>query len=101
MPLLVSHMKLSNQNSMNDELQQLEVELKKVESSNLEYLPEYGYSPKEEIIQLIKEDISDVEKEINKKLKLYASSISSGYTEKSLEEERTNLCLMQGLARYC
>lgn len=86
---------------MNDELLQLEAELKKVESSNLEYLPEYGYSRKEEIIQLIKEDISDVKKEINKRLKLYSSDISSGYTEKSLEEERTNLCLMQGLARYC
>lgn len=86
---------------MNDELLQLEAELKKVESSNLEYLPEYGYSRKEEIIQLIKEDISDVKKEINKRLKLYSSGISLGYTEKSLEEERTNLCLMQGLARYC
>ena len=53
---------------MNDELLQLEAELKKVESSNLEYLPEYGYSRKEEIIQLIKEDISDVKKEINKRL---------------------------------
>ena len=94
--LSVSRMKLSNQNSMNDELQQLESELKKVE-----YLPEYGYSPKEEIIQLIKEDISDVKKEINNRLKLHASGISSGYTEKSLEEERTNLCIMQGLARYC
>ncbi len=99
--LSVSRMKLSNQNSMNDELQQLESELKKVEYSNLEYLPEYGYSPKEEIIQLIKEDISDVKKEINNRLKLHASGISSGYTEKSLEEERTNLCIMQGLARYC
>ena len=86
---------------MNDELQQLEAELKKVESINLEYLPEYGYSPKAEIIQLIKEDISDVKKEINKRLKLHASGSSSGYTEKSLEEERTSLCLMQGLARYC
>ena len=101
MTLLVLRIKHSNQNSMNDELLQLEAELKKVESSNLEYLPEYGYSRKEEIIQLIKEDISDVKKEINKRLKLYSSGISSGYTEKSLEEERTNLCLMQGLARYC
>lgn len=62
MTLLVLRMKHSNQNSMNDELLQLEAELKKVESSNLEYLPEYGYSRKEEIIQLIKEDISDVKK---------------------------------------
>ena len=93
-------MKLTNQNLVN-ELLQLEVELKKVESSNLEYLPEYGYSPKEEIIQLIKEDISDVKKEIDINLQLETSGISSEYTEKILEEERTNLCLIQGLSRYC
>lgn len=93
-------MKLTNQNLVN-ELLQLEVELKKVESGNLEYLPEYGYSPKEEIIQLIKEDISDVKKEIDINLQLETSGISSEYTEKNLEEERTNLCLIQGLSRYC
>ena len=93
-------MKLTNQNLVN-ELLQLEVELKKVESSNLEYIPEYGYSPKEEIIQLIKEDISDVKKEIDINLQLETSGISSEYTEKNLEEERTNLCLIQGVSRYC
>ena len=93
-------MKLTNQNLVN-ELLQLEVELKKVESSNIEYLPEYGYSPKEEIIQLIKEDISDVKKEIDINLQLETSGISSEYTEKNLEEESTNLCLIQGLSRYC
>ena len=93
-------MKLTNQNLVN-ELLQLEVELKKVESSNLEYLPEYGYSPKEEIIQLIKEDIYDVKKEIDINLQLETSGISSEYKEKNLEEERTNLCLIQGLSRYC
>lgn len=86
---------------MYNELHQLEEELKKVESCELEYLPEYGYSSKEEIIQLIKEDIIDVKIEINHKLKSHSSKISSGYTDKSLEEERTSLCLMQGLARYC
>lgn len=86
---------------MYDELHQLEEELKKVESCELEYLPEYGYSSKEEIIQLIKEDIIDVKIEINHKLKSHSSKIPSGYTDKSLEEERTSLCLMQGLARYC
>lgn len=86
---------------MYDELHKLEEELKKVESCELEYLPEYGYSSKEEIIQLIKEDIIDVKIEINHKLKSHSSKISSGYTDKSLEEERTSLCLMQGLARYC
>ncbi|WP_347021677.1 hypothetical protein [Bacteroides fragilis] len=89
-------MKLTNQNLVN-ELLQFEVELKKVESSNLEYLPEYGYSPKEEIIQLIKEEISN----IDMNLQLETSDISSEYTEKNLEEERTNLCLSQGLSRYC
>lgn len=86
---------------MYKELYQLEEELKKVESCDLEYLPEYGYSSKEDVIQLIKEDIFDVKKEINQKIKSCASRISLGYTQKSLEEERTRLCLMQGLARYC
>lgn len=84
---------------MYDELYQLEKELKKVESCKLEYLPEYGYSSKEEIIQLIKEDISDVEGQIDQNLNI--SKLSSGYTDKILEEERTSLCLAQGLSRYC
>lgn len=86
---------------MYEELYELEEELKKVESCELEYLPEYGYSSKGEIIQLIKEDISDVKEEINRNLKKCSSKISSKYTNESLEEERTNLCLAQGLSRYC
>ena len=89
------------ENRMYDELYQLEEELKKVESCKLEYLPEYGYSSKEEIIQLIKEDISDVKGQIDQNLKLHISKLSSGYTDKILEEERTSLCLAQGLSRYC
>ena len=69
---------------MYDELYQLEEELKKVESCKLEYLPEYGYSSKEEIIQLIKEDISDVKGQIDQNLKLRISKLSSGYTDESL-----------------
>ena len=68
---------------MYDELYQLEEELKKVESCKLEYLPKYGYSSKEEIIQLIKEDISDVKGQIDQNLKLRISKLSSGYTDES------------------
>ena len=89
-------MKPIKENRMYDELYQLEKELKKVESCKLEYLPEYGYSSKEEIIQLIKEDISDVKGQIDQNLKLHISKLSSGYTDKILEEERTSLCLAQG-----
>lgn len=94
-------MKPIKENRMYDELYQLEEELKKVESCKLEYLPEYGYSSEEEIIQLIKEDISDVKGQIDQNLKLRISKLSSGYTDESLEEERTSLCLSQGLSRYC
>lgn len=86
---------------MENELEELYKELNKVRSSPLAYLPEYGYSSKEEIIQLIEEDIREVKKAMNKRLDSYASRISSGYTEDSLEEERTSLCISQGLSRYC
>ncbi|WP_298107975.1 hypothetical protein [uncultured Bacteroides sp.] len=86
---------------MNKELEELYAELEKVKSSHDEYLPEYGYSSKEEIIQLINEDIAEVKEKMNMNLKLCASRISIGYTDKSLEEERTHLCVSQGLARYC
>lgn len=38
---------------MNEELAQLEAELKEVQTCELEYLPNYGYSSKSEIIELI------------------------------------------------
>lgn len=41
------------------ELDELYAELKAVEEYPDEYLPNYGYSPKEEIIELIKEDIEE------------------------------------------
>lgn len=86
---------------MKDELEELYAELDEVKSCELEYLPKYGYSSKEEVIQLIEEDIREVKKAMNKRLDSYASRISSGYTEDSLEEERTSLCISQGLSRYC
>jgi hypothetical protein len=45
--------------------------------------------------------LNEDRKAFNKRLKRYASRISSGYTEESLEEERRNLCLSQGLSRRC
>lgn len=45
--------------------------------------------------------LNEDRKAFNKRLKRYASRISSGYTEESLEEERTNICLSQGLSRNC
>lgn len=49
---------------MENELEELYKELNKVRSSPLAYLPEYGYSSKEEIIQLIEEDIEELRTEI-------------------------------------
>jgi hypothetical protein len=45
--------------------------------------------------------LNEDRKASNKRLKQYSARISLGYTEKSLEEERTNICLSQGLSRYC
>ena len=44
---------------MNEELARLEAELEKVKGCGLEYLPEYGFSSKKEIMQLIQEDINE------------------------------------------
>lgn len=78
---------------MNEELARLKAELKDVESSDLEYLPQYGYSSKEEIIELIKEDIKELEDELE--------NIQFDYTDDELEYERTRLCISQGISRYC
>lgn len=45
--------------------------------------------------------LNEDRKASNKRLKQYSARISLGYTEKSLEEERKNICLSQGLSRYC
>lgn len=78
---------------MNDELEELRAELKEVESSNLEYLPNYGYSSKEEVIELIKEDISELETKI--------AESQCDYTSEELEYERTQLCISLGIPRFC
>lgn len=78
---------------MNQELAQLEAELEEVRSCELEYLPQYGYSSKEEIIQLIQEDIRELESGL--------SDNEFDYTDEELELERTQLCISQGISRYC
>ncbi|WP_298072335.1 hypothetical protein [uncultured Bacteroides sp.] len=78
---------------MNKELEELYTELEKVKSSADEYLPEYGYSHKDEVIQLIEEDIEDLENEMN----------NSEYfcSDDEIEMERTSLCMSLGISRYC
>lgn len=78
---------------MSQELAQLEAELAKVLVCELEYLPNYGYSPKAEIINLIEEDIESVKAEI--------SANEFDYTDDELECERTQLCMSLGIARIC
>lgn len=78
---------------MKDELEELYAELDEVKSCGLEYLPKYGYSSKEEIIQLIEEDIEELRTEIE--------CSQYDYTPDELEEERMSLCVSQGLSRYC
>ena len=78
---------------MENELEKLYKELNEVKACDLEYLPKYGYSSKEEIIQLIEEDIEELraELECNK----------YDYTPEELEDESMFLCVSQGLSRYC
>lgn len=78
---------------MSQELAQLEAELEEVKACELEYLPNYGYSSKAEIIELILEDIESVKAEL--------SANEFDYTDEELECERTHLCMSLGISRYC
>lgn len=78
---------------MENELEELYKELNEVKACDLDYLPKYGYSSKEEIIQLIEVDIEALRAELE--------CNQYDYTPDELEDERTNLCLMQGVPRYC
>lgn len=78
---------------MNQELAQLEVELAEVKACELEYLPNYGYSSKAEIIAEIEADLKEVKAEI--------SANEFDYTDEELEYERTQLCCSLGISRYC
>ena len=78
---------------MNQELEQLEVELAEVKACELEYLPDYGYSSKAEIIAEIEADLKEVKAEI--------SANEFDYTDDELECERIQLCMSLGISRYC
>ena len=78
---------------MDEELVRLEAELEKVKGCGVKYLPEYGFSSKEEIMQLIQEDINELRSEME--------CIQKDYATDELEEERTRLCILQGIPRYC
>lgn len=77
---------------MNEELAQLEAELKEVQSYELEYLPNYGYSSKSEIIYLIEKDL--------KALKAKISANEFDYTDEELEYERNQLCNSLVITRF-
>lgn len=78
---------------MDEELINLEYELDQVKNSPYEYLPQCGYSSKDEIIALIEEDI--------RKLKEERDNNVYDYSDDDLEKERIQLCLSQGLSRFC
>lgn len=78
---------------MENELEELYKELNEVKTCDLEYLPKYGYSSKEEIIQLIEEDIE--------KLRAELECSQYDYTPDELEDERMFLCVSQGMPRHC
>lgn len=76
---------------MENELEELYRELDEAKSCELEYLPKNGYSSKEEVIQLIEEDIEKLRAELNDN--------QYDYTPDELEDERTALCISQGISR--
>lgn len=73
---------------MENELEELYKELNEVKACDLEYLPKYGYSSKEEIIQLIEEDIEELRAELE--------CNQYDYTPDELEDERMFLCVIKG-----
>ena len=75
-----------------DALAKLYAELEEVKSSPLEHLPSYGYSPKEEVMSDIEDEIARMEGEREEYYE---------YTDEELERERESLCLSLGIPRYC
>lgn len=75
-------------------IRELEAELEEVMASELKFLPNYGYSPKEEMIEIIQKEIDEAyEREMQKQ--------DSYSDDDELEKERTYLCISQGISRYC
>ncbi len=75
-------------------IRELEAELEEVMASELKFLPNYGYSPKEEMIEII-------QKEIDKAYEREMQKQDSYSDDDELEKERTYLCISQGISRYC
>lgn len=74
------------------DLYDLRDELIRVESmSEEEVCAAYNADSKYEILNLIKEDISFAE----------AEEFSENCSDRELEEEKTNLCISQGISRFC
>ena len=73
---------------MENELEELYKELNEVKACDLDYLPKYGYSSKEEIIQLIEVDIEELRAELE--------CSQYDYTPDELEDERCFFALVKG-----
>ena len=76
------------------ELEQAEAEYEQVKSFTGRHLPQYGDSPKEEILQLLEDETGRLRGELEDAEAYYADPLE-------LEDERDALCRLQGLARYC
>jgi hypothetical protein len=75
-------------------IRELEAELEEVMASELKFLPNYGYSPKEEMIEIIQKEIDEAYEREKQKQDYYSD-------DDELEKERTYLCVSQGISRYC
>ncbi len=75
-------------------IRELEAELEEVMASELKFLPNYGYSPKEEMIEIIQKEIDEAHEREKQKQDYYSD-------DDELEKERTYLCVSQGISRYC
>ena len=75
-------------------IRELEAELEEVMASELKFLPNYGYSPKEEMIEIIQKEIGEAYEREKQKQDYYSD-------DDELEKERTYLCVSQGISRYC
>ena len=75
------------------QLEEAEAEYERVRSYPRRTLPMYGYSLKEEVLELIREEIDRIKGELE--------LCEYDYEPWELEEERDSLCRNLGLARYC
>ena len=81
--------------TLKNNLSKLYEELAKVkEMTNKQVCRAYQVNYKREAIASIWDKISDIEDEIEE-------IESLDYLDEEIEEERTNLCLSQGISRYC